>query len=335
MNRINIIHTHINNTSINDTSINDTSINDYTVNKIGLIGVSYSVAQPIIGCERASNCMIDRGLISMLRRKNCVRYEEDIQIVEEDKDCISFSSDGRIIKNAWSIGQTSFNIFQRSLEIRMKGYIPLIIGGDHSIALGSVASALVNDPNVGILWIDAHGDINTPTTSLTMNLHGMPLSFLMRLVNPSSIKGFKWMYNIPILKPDRLVYIGIRDLDVAEKEIIKKLGITNYTMEDIKLYGIDRIMDMALKQLQTKSSTSIHVSWDIDALDPIVAPITGTPVCGGLSKKESLLIAKRIASTKSLTSIDMVEINPLLGSNIDDSNETIDIANQIICNMFN
>ena len=117
------------------------------------------------------------------------------------------------------------------------------------------------------------------------------------------------------------------------KTIIEKMGITAYTMEDVKMYGVEKIMDMALSQLKNNSS-SLHVSWDIDAVDPSIAPSTGTSVRGGLSYKESLYIAKRVASTKSLISTDMVEINPLLGENIDDAHRTVDLANKIICNMF-
>jgi arginase len=298
--------------------------------KVGIIGVHHSVGQPIFGCEYGSSLMRERGLVSMLSLNNIVVDEGDVHLICEDDTQCSYSSSGLLIKNAWSVGQTSLNILERSLYVRNKGCIPLVIGGDHSIALGSVASALKNDPDVGILWIDAHADINTPDTSLTMNLHGMPLSLLMKLYDPLKIKGFKWLHNIPVLRPDRLVYIGLRDIDEDEKEIIKQMRITAYTMEDVKLYGIEKIMDMTLSLLKTKS---IHVSWDIDSVDPLLVVSTGTKVEGGLSDNESFYIAERVASTKKLVSMDMVEINPLIGTTME-SLRTVDIANNIICKMF-
>ena len=320
MNRLNIIQEHI-------------SCGSYMTKNIGIIGIPHSVAQPIVGCEYGASLMRDRGLIPMLNKVANVKDDGDVHVIMDDHTQQCVSNTGRLLKNAWSVGQTSLNILKRSMDVRNNGHIPLVIGGDHSIAIGSVASALVKDPTVGIIWIDAHADINTPDSSLTMNMHGMPLSLLMKHVDPMTINGFKWMYNVPVLQPNRLVYIGLRDIDIYEKQIIKKLGITAYTMNHVNSYGIERVMDMAISKL-LKHSTALHVSWDIDAIDPLVAPSTGTRVTGGLSEKESMYIAKSIALTGSLISMDMVEINPLLGLSMDDSHRTVDIANRIICTMF-
>jgi arginase len=324
MNRLDIIQGHISVSYMNKT--------------IGIIGIPHSVAQPIVGCEYGASLMRDRGLIPQLNKVSNVIDMGDVRVIMDDHTQQCVSNTGRLLKNAWSVGQTSLNILKRSKDVRNNGHIPLVIGGDHSIAIGSVASALVKDPNVGILWIDAHADINTPDSSLTMNMHGMPLSLLMKHVDPMTINGFKWMYNVPVLKPNRLVYIGLRDIDIYEKQIIKKLGITAYTMNQVSSYGIERVMEMAMVKL-LKHSTTLHVSWDIDAIDPLVAPSTGTRVtcglsAGGLSEKESMYIAKSIALSGSLISMDMVEINPLLGNSMDDSHRTVDIANRIICTMF-
>ena len=303
------------------------------MNKIGIISLNQSSGQPRTGCEYGASLMRERGLINQLGCENEVNDFGDIELIEEYPEKVSYNSSGVCINNSWVVGQTSLKVFKKSIEVRKMGYIPVVVGSDHSIACGTVASALVNDPDVGIIWIDAHTDINTPETSLTMNLHGMPLSLLMKLVNPINISGFKWMYNVPILKPERLVYIGVRDIDPEELKIIKSLGIKAYTMDQIKIYGLDIIMNLALKHLQNKSK-NIHVSWDIDSLDPLCAPSTGTCVSGGLSENEAIYIAKSLASTKSVISMDMVELNPLIGIDIADAYKTIDVANRIVRTVF-
>jgi len=201
------------------------------------------------------------------------------------------------------------------------GNFVLTLGGDHAIAIGSIAGILKARPNAGIIWVDAHADINTHQTSHSGNLHGMVLSFLMSLHNVRDIPGFHWMKDIPVLRENRLVYIGLRDVDRAEKIIIREYGIKTFTMQDIDRWGIGMVMEMALDYLchRSMSPRDLHLSFDIDAIDPAYAPSTGTRVLGGLSYREAYYIAEAAAETGLLTSMDMVEVNPTLGENSPDN----------------
>ncbi|MFH1156555.1 MAG: arginase [Pseudomonadota bacterium] len=193
---------------------------------------------------------------------------------------------------------------------------PLFLGGDHSIAIGTIGGVTHKAPT-GLIWIDAHGDFNTPETSPSGNIHGMPLAVLLgegndRLVNLGR-SGAK-------LDPESVVLIGIRDLDPRERERLKKSKITVYTMRDIDEQGISAIANKALmKFIHMKR---IHVSLDMDALDPAEAPGVGTPVPGGLTFREAHLLMEIVADSGKLSSMDLVEINPIL----DQANSTAMLA---------
>jgi arginase len=184
----------------------------------------------------------------------------------------------------------------------------LILGGDHSIAVGSLAAAMKTNPDVVIIWVDAHADINTPSTSLSGYYHGMPLGFAMRL-DGADEPYFQWLNDYPALKPENLVYIGLRDLDPAERVVLKELNIKSYNMSDIDRMGIGRVMKEVVKWVDDRP---MHVSFDIDACDPFFASATGTKVRGGLSFRESHFICESLASTNNLASMDIVEVNPEL-----------------------
>jgi len=147
----------------------------------------------------------------------------------------------------------------------------LLIGGDHSIGLGSVAAAIKTNPDVVIIWVDAHADLNTPLTSLSGDYHGMPLGFAMRLEGTDG-PYFEWMKNYPALKPENLVYIGLRDVEEVERNLLKELNIKSYNMSDIDRMGIGRVMKEVVKYVDDRP---MHVSYDIDACDPFFAGATG------------------------------------------------------------
>jgi arginase len=188
----------------------------------------------------------------------------------------------------------------------------LNLGGDHGIGLGTVAATLMRHPSAGVLWVDAHGDINTPETSPTGNFHGMPLAALLGLILPREMRGgvWSWAWSVPRLDPSRLVLIGARDLDPGERELIERYGIRVFDSACIRRYGIDKVMDFALSALSARGARQLHLSFDIDALDPIVAPSTGTPVSEGLSRQEGVRICQAVAATGRLVAMDFVEFNP-------------------------
>ena len=207
-----------------------------------------------------------------------------------------------------------------------KGDFPLCIGGDHSMALGTISGIASyckkRKQKLGVIWIDAHSDMNTDETSPSGNIHGMPLASLLglgcdELVN---LLGFS-----PKLDPENCALIGIRSIDEAEKVNIKKLGVPIYTMNDIDKLGIHRIIAKVLKQFREKVD-HIHISFDVDSVDPSVAPGVGTPVSGGLSYREAHLLMETIAECGCMSSIEVAELNPIL----DHKNQSAAFAAELI-----
>lgn len=185
---------------------------------------------------------------------------------------------------------------------------PLTLGGDHSIAMSTVAAAFRGPADCSALvWIDAHSDLNTPETSPSGNIHGMPLAHLLGM-------GSAWLREIwggeRVLTPRQLVYIGLRSVDRAERELIHELGIRAYTMSDIDRRGMSGVIAETAEYLQDFARW--HVSLDADALDPQVAPGVGTPVLGGLSYREAHLLMEGLAESGRVASADLVEVNPIL-----------------------
>lgn len=193
--------------------------------------------------------------------------------------------------------------------------IPLCIGGDHSIAIGSImgVSKRFKDDNkkLGVIWFDAHADINTPESSPSGNIHGMPVATLIG-------KGHKQLTKIndhlPAINPQNIVLVGIRSIDANERKLCKESGIRYFTMRDIDEQGMSKIMKKAIEYASTDTD-GIHVSFDLDGIDPEFAPGVSTPVTGGLSYRESHLALEMISDTQKLTSIDLVELNPMADIN--------------------
>ncbi|KAL3894388.1 MAG: hypothetical protein SGCHY_005306 [Lobulomycetales sp.] len=193
------------------------------------------------------------------------------------------------------------------------GHFVLTLGGDHSLAMGTISgTAKKYGPKMGVVWVDAHADINTPESTDSGNLHGCPVSFLSGL--SGEVEGFEWLTkgDKPVLDLSRLVYIGLRDVDAPEKEIIKKNNIKAFSMYDVDKHGIGAVVDMAIDYLGR--DCPIHLTFDVDALDPSVAPATGTPVRGGLTFREGHYICEELAQTQQLVAADIVEVNPCIGN---------------------
>jgi arginase len=193
------------------------------------------------------------------------------------------------------------------------GALPTVIGGDHSVAAGSVGAsadfAAEHGGSLGVLWIDAHGDMNTPQTTTSGNVHGMPLAALVG-TEPAELAQLGTP-RTPKLRPETVVLIGIRNLDEAEKRRIRESGVHVFTMKDIDRDGIARVMERALA-IATTGTTGLHVSFDLDVCDPTIAPGVGTPVKGGLGYREAHMVMEMIADSGKLTALDLVEINPIL-----------------------
>ena len=208
--------------------------------------------------------------------------------------------------------KTSKLLADKVEKVLEKGNFPLCIGGDHSMALGTISGIASycekRKHKLGVIWIDAHSDMNTEETSPSGNIHGMPLASLLglgcdELVN---LLGFS-----PKFDPENCALIGIRSIDEAEKVNIKKLKVPIYTMNDIDKLGIHRIIAKVLKQFREKVD-HIHISFDVDSVDPSVAPGVGTPVSGGLSYREAHLLMETIGECGCMSSLEVAELNPIL-----------------------
>jgi len=223
------------------------------------------------------------------------------------------------------IARVCQKLYQTALASLHEGALPIVLGGDHSLGAGSVAATatwLRGRPQpLGLLWIDAHADINSPSTSPSGNVHGMPLAALLggeplelaRIGGPDAS-----------VRPEHTVLVGIRNLDDREKEIVKASGVHAFTMKDIDRLGIAGVMDKALAAA-TAGTGGIHVSFDLDVCDPVIAPGVGTAVKGGLDYGEAHYVMEAVAESGRLLALDLVEVNPAL----DLRNTTAELATEL------
>ncbi|KAL7422542.1 Arginase, catabolizes arginine to ornithine and urea [Cryptotrichosporon argae] len=225
---------------------------------------------------------------------------------EEDADI------GRL-KNPRLVSAVCERVKKEVEAVARRGEIPLTLGGDHSLGMGTVAGVKAAHPDAAVIWVDAHADINTPASTDTGNIHGMPVAFLLGLEGTDVAPFSQWLE--PCLKPKDIVFIGLRDVDAPEKRILRALGIKCFTMHDVDRLGIGRVMELALDHVDPARSRPIHLSFDVDAMDPSVAPSTGTPVRGGLTFREGHYITEAVAETGCLVGLDIMEVNPSLLDN--------------------
>ena len=175
----------------------------------------------------------------------------------------------------------------------------------------------IYDGKFCVVWVDAHADLNTPDASNTKSLHGCPVSYLLGTTQCSSSGPFHWLNGIPCLSPTRIAYIGLRQLDAYEKNLLSANQICYYTMHEVEKYGISRVLEMALDRIDPHKDLPIHLSFDVDAVDPSFISCTGTPVSDGLTFREARYICQYLSETKRLRSMDLVELNGRLGHPID------------------
>ncbi len=218
----------------------------------------------------------------------------------------------------------------RVYDVRKQGQLPLVLGGDHSIAMGTIAGLAKyhreRKEKVGLIWFDAHADCNTAETSPSGNIHGMPLAAALGLGAPSlvNLAGFS-----PMVDGSRAALVGIRDVDVAERANIKASGVGAFTMRDVDERGMRTVMEEAIKRAST-GTVGIHVSFDADGMDPDYAPGVGTPSTGGLSYREAHLAMEMLADTGKVISAEFVEVNPVL----DNQNGTARLAVGLLASLL-
>lgn len=223
------------------------------------------------------------------------------------------------------IARVCERLYKTSLAALERGGFPLVLGGDHSLAAGSVSATADfvrrEGKPLGLIWVDAHGDMNTPGSSGSGNVHGMPLASLLgpEPAELSRIGGFT-----PKVLPEHTVLIGIRNLDATEKEIVRASRVRVFTMKDIDRAGIAAVTEQALA-IAGAGTAGVHVSFDLDVCDPTIAPGVGTPVKGGLDYREAHMVLEMVADSGLLRGLDLVEVNPIL----DDRNTTAILAAEL------
>jgi len=260
------------------------------------------------------------GLFKRLKNLGCkIEDAGNIQVPVRD----TLSRDGGM-SFLPAVVTTCAALYEAGRQTVADGARPLFLGGDHSIAAGTIGG-VTHDAPAGVLWIDAHGDFNTPETSPSGNLHGMPLASLMGYGAPEMVNlgrpGAK------LTAPD-VVLIGIRDLDAGERRLLRQANVGIYTMREIDERGIATVAHEALRRL--RHHHRLHISLDMDSLDPAEAPGVGTPVPGGLTYREAHLLMEIIADTDKVASMDVVEVNPIL----DERNRTAEIAVELVASLF-
>jgi arginase len=259
--------------------------------------------------------LIESGLAEQLKDDLEYNIHFDNKVHSYDELLPSSDPDHRGMKKPRAVSAVTQALSQQVYDHAKEGRFVLTLGGDHSIAIGTIsgtAKAIRErlGRDMAVIWVDAHADINTPETSDSGNIHGMPVAFLTGLASDKPDAPFGWITDEHRVSVKKIVYIGLRDVDRGEKKILRENGIKAFSMHDIDRHGIGKVMDMALGWIG--SDTPIHLSFDIDALDPRFAPSTGTAVRGGLTLREGDFIAECVHETGSLVALDLVEVNPSL-----------------------
>ena len=296
--------------------------------RIRVLGVPLDLGASRRGVDMGPSAMRVAGLEARLEALGH-RVEDGGNIrVEIAETQASGSQNARYLS---AITETCTRTAEAVLATLEQGIMPLLLGGDHSMAAGSVSGVAEfyrrKGEKIGLLWIDAHTDINTPDTSPSGNVHGMPLAALLGLGPEPLARIYGYA---PKIAPENTVLVGIRDIDAAERENIRRAGVTHvYTMRDIDERGMRSVMEAALKAAGN-GTAGYHVSLDMDWIDPEDAPGVGTPVRGGATYREAHLAMEILADDGRLLSFEMVEVNPV----IDEHNRTADLAVELACSAF-
>ncbi|KAI1757556.1 arginase-like protein [Xylaria castorea] len=284
---------------------------------IGVVAVGFSGGQGKAGVDAAPSALIESGLLTQLQDELNYKLHGDDKVNAYNDLVPKDDPPFRNMKNPGTVSAVTQRLSEQVYSHAKEGRMVLTLGGDHSIAIGTIAgSAKAIRERLGreiaVIWVDAHADINTPETSDSGNIHGMPVAFVSGLAKESKPEYFGWLKSEHMLNVNKLVYIGLRDVDAGEKRTLRENGIKAFSMFDIDRYGIGRVVEMALAHIG--NDTPIHLSFDVDALDPMWAPSTGTPVRGGLTLREGDFICESVHLTGNLVAVDLVEVNPSLAA---------------------
>jgi arginase len=305
----------------------NTSFSSVTPKQIRVIGVPLDLGQSRRGVDMGPSAVRVAGLEARLEAIGHIVEDGGnvaVAIPEQKKEGAAHA---KYLKEITATCTKSADLVLKTLEA---GKIPLVLGGDHSVAAGTMAGVAEfyrrQNQKIGLIWIDAHSDMNTPESSPSGNVHGMPLAAIMGL-GPAELGN---IYNFsPKVHPENCVLVGIRDVDAIEKENIRRAGVEVFTMRDIDERGMRAVMEEALR-MAGRGTAGYHVSLDMDWIDPEDAPGVGTPVWGGATYREAHLAMEIISDHGRLLSLEIVEVNPV----IDEHNQTADLAVELSLSAF-
>lgn len=291
--------------------------------KLSIIGMPMDLGQMRRGVDMGPSAMRYAGINEKL--KPLFDHIHDMGDIAIGRPEVVVDKESNL-RNLDLVAEKSTLLAEKVNEVIQSGSFPLVLGGDHSIAIGTLAGVAKHYKSLGVIWYDAHGDLNTAETSPSGNIHGMPLAVSIGLghISLTEIAGYG-----PKIKPENIVIIGARALDDGEKELIKETGIKVYTMHEIDRLGMARVMEETIAYLKEKAD-GVHLSLDLDGLDPNDAPGVGTPVMGGISYRESHLAMEMLHEAQIITSAEFVEVNPIL----DERNKTAICAVGLMGSLF-
>lgn len=295
-------------------------------NSISIIGVPMALGQSHRGVDLGPTAIRYANLVRRLEGLGYIVYDQGNLIIPQPKRGKNEMRSNEKMHHLQEIVRANERLAKVLSEQITLNRFPLILGGDHSIALGTFAGLSNHYENLGLIWFDAHGDSNTDKTTPSGNIHGMSLAASLGF-------GHEQLTSImqpkPKLKPEHTVLIGVRDLDLGEKKLLNRLPIKIFTMHDVDRLGMANVVEEAIHHLRSQTD-GVHLSFDLDVIDPMIAPGVGTKVPGGLSDRESHLALEMIAEANIVTSAEFVEVNPLL----DEQNKTACLTVDLIESLF-
>ena len=293
------------------------------------VGASYGLGSSRKGAAFGPQAILNAGLVDRLTNLGLdVNLGQVIRPVFEPS-----LPDEPTLRHCQEFLQFHQELAAATLDVYKNKHRPIVVGGDHALSISSISTAAQflrsergDHAEIGVIWVDTHADINTPETTPSGNIHGMPLAVLMGLGDQrlTSLIGGR-----PALKPINLVYIGLRDVDPGERKLIRDLNIRAYTMRDIDEHGIAKVTRDAFSYLQGKTD-GIVVSFDLDVCDPLIAPGVGTPVSGGLTEREAHYIMETVCMVPNLLSVEFVELNP----EIDTDDKSLQLSLRLLASAF-
>jgi len=287
---------------------------------VSIIGVQTDFGQTRRGVDMGPSAIRYAGVVEKLQEiGHPVQDEGDIRITRKS----SIENKNAKLLNLEEVIEVSTVLAEKVHHVLQQQRFPLVLGGDHSVAIGTLAGLGEHFQNLGVIWFDAHVDLNTPETTPSGNIHGMPLAISLGLGHERLVTIRDYA---PKIRAENIIIIGARSIDPGERLFIKEKGIKVFTMHEIDLLGMSRVMEDTIHYLEAQGVDGVHLSLDLDSIDPLYTPGVGTPVPGGIAYRESRLAMEMLHASGLVTSAEFVEVNPIL----DERNRTADVAVALI-----